>query len=500
MRNNHVDRKLRYLTPFLCVPLLFWGCTDLEETPFSVVQPDEFYLTEAQLLAAVIPVYANLRTYSWGETAHVGEAASDEIYVPTRGSDWFDAGNWQRLQEHTWTETDTKLKDSWLDAFRGIARANVTLEALENSTSESDLLPAFKAETRFLRAFHYWWLLDLFGNVPIVTDATPNPDNPPVQKTRQEVYDFIVSETIAALPDLKEEPALGRASKGAANALLATVYLNAEVYTGTAQWQKTIDACDAVINSGLYALLATHKDVFALENEGNVENIFVVGHNPEGGVGLVRLMATLHYSQLPSSPWNGFSVQADFYNKFDSDDARIDQLLIGQQFILGGPAAGDSAFQRDGKPLFYTVDLGAFLQANESHGVRMLKWPVDRNASGGDAGNDFAIFRYSHILLAKAEAKLMMGADAEALTLVNLVRERNFDPDKPLAAITRELILDERGFELLWESFRRQDQIRTGRFDDAWANKAASAEYRNLFPIPQTQMDANPNLVQNTGY
>ena len=94
----------------------------------------------------------------------------------------------------------------------------------------------------------------------------------------------------------------------------------------------------------------------------------------------------------------------------------------------------------------------------------------------------------------------MSGNSAGALALVNQVRERNFDPAKPLTSVTRDDIFNERGYELLWEGFRRQDQIRTGHFDDAWANKAASAEYRNLFPIPQTQMDANPNLVQNTGY
>ena len=496
------NHKLRFLVPFLLISALFWSCTNLDEVPYSVVQPGEFYQTEAQLLAAVIPVYANLRTYSWGEYAHCQEASSDEIYVPTRGGDWYDNGNWERLQEHSWTETDDKLNAAWLDAFRGIARANVTLEALENSTSESELLPTFKAETRFLRAFYYWWLVDMFGPVPIVTAATSDPDNPPEQSTRTEVYDFIVSETIAALPDLDETPTYGRASKGAANALLATVYLNAEVYTGTAKWQKCIDACDAVINSGNYALLATAKDVFALENEGNVENIFVVCHRPEGGIGLVRLMGTLHYSQLPSSPWNGFAVLADFYNTYDADDARLDQLLVGQQYILGGPAAGDSAFQRDGAPLVYTVDLDDFALANESHGVRILKWPVDRNASGGDAGNDFAIFRLSHILLAKAEAELLGGSPAVALDLVNQVRERNFDPDKPLTSVTREDILDERGFELLWESFRRQDQIRIGTWLDAWSLKEANTAdtYRKLFPIPQRQLDANPNLVQNPVY
>ena len=120
--------------------------------------------------------------------------------------------------------------------------------------------------------------------------------------------------------------------------------------------------------------------------------------------------------------------------------------------------------------------------------------------SGGDAGNDYAIFRYSHILLAKAEAQLMSGNSGGALALVNEVRARNFDPAKPLSSVTRDDIFNERGYELLWEGFRRQDQIRTGHYLEAWANKDVSEDFRKLFPIPQTQMDANPELVQNTGY
>jgi hypothetical protein len=207
-------------------------------------------------------------------------------------------------------------------------------------------------------------------------------------------------------------------------------------------------------------------------------------------------MATLHYNQLPSSPWNGFSVLADFYNAFDTSDVRIDQLLVGPQVVLGGPNAGEPAFDRDGNPLIFTVE-SPLTDATEGNGVRMLKWPVDPNASGADAGNDYAIFRYSHILLAKAEAQFMLGATGDALALVNYVRERAFEPDEPLASITLDDILAERGFELLWEGFRRQDLIRTGHFLEAWTLKEASGECRKIFFIPQSQLDVNPNLVQN---
>ncbi len=497
------NHKLCFLMPVLLISLLFASCTNLDENPVSQVTPDNFFKTEGELLAAVIPVYNSARAWSWSEAAHLQEVSSDEIFVPTRGGDWDDGGDWRRMQLHTWTSADGRLNSAWSDLYGGVARANAVLENLEQTTSDSPLIPSFKAEVRFLRALFYWWLMDMFGNVPIVTVATTDPDNPPEQNTRQEVYDFVVQEITAALPDLEEvATTYGRATKGAANALLATVYLNAEVYTGTPRWNETVAACDAVINSGQYELMPTYSDVFAIEKEGpgNLENIFVVANRPEGGVDCVRLSATLHYSQLPHGPWNGFSVLADFYNNYDPDDDRSDVLLAGPQFVLGGPKAGDPALQRDGVRLNFSVD-SPLIGATESHGVRMFKWSVDPNRNGGNAGNDFAIFRYSHILLAKAEAIFNGATGGDALALVNQVRARSFDPDKDLTALTSDLILDERGFELLWEEHRRTDLIRHGRFLDAWTLKPASdGPHRNLFPIPQVQMDANPNLVQNPGY
>ena len=363
--------------------------------------------------------------------------------------------------------------------------------------------------------WYYSWLCDLFGGVPIVIASATDPENPPSSNTREEVYEFIVTEITQALPDLEvthDAGSYGRVTQGAANAILATVYLNAEVYTtGLPQWNACVDACDAVINSGLYDLNPEYADNFLLANEGpaNPENIWVVGHKPEGGVSFLLHMATLHYNQLPSSPWNGFAVLADFYNSYDTSDVRFGDMLVGPQFVLGGPNTGDPDFDRSPPPqrLVFTVE-SPLLGASESNGVRILKWEVDPNASGGDAGNDFAIYRYPHILLSKAEAlNEINGPNQESIDLINSVRARCFDPDNPLVlgdytdtAQLRLAILDERGFELLWEGFRRQDQIRTGQFLKAWTLKAESESYRKLFPIPQSQIDANPNLVQNPGY
>lgn len=505
--------KLHVLLSLLVLSLFVVTCTNLDETPYSAVTPDNFYQTEAELVSAVMPVYASLRDYGWEGYMFLQEHSSDEIFVPQRGGDWGDGGIWREVHEHKWTPTHGFVGDAWVRAFRGIARANSLLENMAKSPSQSPLKPVFTAEVRVLRAFYYWWLCDLYGGVPVVTAATVDPKNPPKQNTRQEVYDFIVKEITEALPSLEVSHSasnFGRVTKGAANALLATVYLNAQVYTGTAKWTECIAACDAVINSGQYDLLSTYADVFRLANEGpgNKENIWVVGHKPLDGVGFFRFMATLHYNQLPQNPWNGFSVLADFYNKYDTTDARFDHMLVGPQFVLGGPNAGQPALDRNGNRLDFTVG-SPLVGATESNGVRILKWSLDPAQNGGNAGNDLAIFRYSHVLLMKAEAlNELNGPNAQSIALINQVRARCFEPDKPIALAnfaTKEAlrlrIFDERGFEFLWENFRRQDLIRVGKFLEPWTLKAASdGPHRVLFPIPQGQLDANPNLKQNPGY
>jgi len=164
--------------------------------------------------------------------------------------------------------------------------------------------------------------------------------------------------------------------------------------------------------------------------------------------------------------------------------------------VLGGPGAGDSALDRQGEPLIFTVDFPLF-DATEGDGPRVLKWPIDPDMSGWFAGNDYAIFRYSHVLLMKAEAEFNLSGGG--LAEVNLVRVRaGLDA---LTSITADDIFNERGYEFLWEAFRRQDQIRMGYWDGTWSlHDTPSPAYTELYPIPQTQMDANPNLVQNPGY
>ena len=335
-----------------------------------------------------------------------------------------DGNVWKDLHRHEWRPTLGFVNNGWVRLYGGIARANSVLDELSKA-EQTTLVTTFISEAQVLRAYFYFHLMDLYGGVPIVTDAFSDPDNPPSQNTRQEVFNFVVSEINAALPNLEEDTFgagnWGRVNQNAARAILATVYLNAEVYTGTARWSECVAACDAIINSGLHSLNSDYFATFNPTNEGpgNAELIWVVGHANQDGVGFVRQQASLHYNQLPWTPWNGFSVVADFYNRYDPDDLRLNQFLVGPQQWLAGPDIGQPTTDRNGIPLSFTVAINDLNSATENEGPRVIKWPVDPNATNQNQGNDFAIFRYSGILLTKAEALHRQGDAGGATTLIN---------------------------------------------------------------------------------
>jgi starch-binding outer membrane protein, SusD/RagB family len=490
------------------------GCTDLTEVPQSSITPENFYKNESEVLGGLAAVYAQLRQafpgFVNGGYWTISEISSDEMIVPIRGTDWQDAGRHIELDRHRWAPTSNAglddINTAWVESFIGIARANVILGALDAVAVPDEEI--VKAELRTLRAFYYYMLMDIFGGVPIVetTEIVPR-----AQKTRKEVFEFIEKELTEARPDLPDRwPAEmhGRMTKGAADAILANMYLNAQVFTGTvtaaglqpgtARWQDAITVADRILNSGVYSLSTDWRANFRADNQLSPENILVVKFLNEPGLGLRFVQASLHYNQFTPGPWNGFSILADAYNQFDASDQRRQAFLVGPQVNI---ETGAGVKLRDNvTPLSFTVTIGNATAAEEYEGVRFLKWPHDPNHIAEDNGNDFAYFRLAEIYLIKAEAQFELGNAAGALTLLNTLRARVFNPPKPLLVVNRDVILQERLFELAAEGKRRQDLIRHGKFTQAWTHKAQTEPYRILMPIPQTQMDANPLLVQNPGY
>jgi hypothetical protein len=289
-----------------------------------------------------------------------------------------------------------------------------------------------------------------------------------------------------------------RFNKWAGYTLLAQIYLNAEVYTGTPRWQECLDACQKVSEGGFslhpggasatsplgfqyYELFGdmlpedeTILAMFALEN--------VVSRNVYG----VRSLFGAHgQAVFGYSGWNGTIVPKEYYQAYDVNDIRRKQYIVGPQ--PGG--------------VNYTLEVASLDNpgAEPNAGVRNLKFYPAGTTDGSGASNDFPIFRYADILLMMAECNVRLGNDGAAKPFVDMVRVR-----AGLSALdanpSLEDIYDERAFELNWEGHRRQDMIRFDKFLLPNQFRGASPEYRKLFPIPTSALDANPGLTQNPGY
>ena len=524
------------LASLLLLPMS--GCTDLTENPPSLINAGNFFHTQAEVEAGLAGVYAQLRsTAPEGSVYDANEVSTDEIVVPTRGSDWYDGGQWIDLHNQTWTPTTAATRSffngSWNSAYTGVARANLFISALANATVPNKA--QYLAEGRALRAFYYYLLMDQFGGVPLVTttDIALRPRN-----TRHEVFNFIESELIAArdsgLPATRPAAENGRLTQAAADAMLANIYINAGVFTkegagagginatayntcagvavtGGDACAMAIAAVDRILNSGNYSLADTFATNFRFDNYKSPENIFVVKFIPSDGLGMGITMAALHYCQYaPLTPWNGFATLAQTYNQFAPADLRRRVLLIGPQtdVLTGAPATVRTC--GSGAPLVFTDTIQNIASATEAEGPRIYKWPADPAHVQQNSGNDYAWFRLGEMYLIKAEAlNEQTPGSATALGLLNTLRDRNGHPVAPalVGPITRAMILSERLFELFGEQKRRQDLIRFGQYTartDAASGlaggKQARPDYYVLFPVPQSQIDANPSLAQNPGY
>lgn len=486
------------------------SCTDLDSEIFDRAEASVFPANESELLSTVGSTYARLRGY-YDPVTVLNSATSDEMVVPTRGPDWYDDASWQLMAKHTWSPiAPGQINGSWEWAYGLIAAANINLAALEASTLQVEGKEAIVSELRLLRAFAYFTLLDMFGNVPILTEDTPVGNT--AQSTRAQVFAFVESEILAALPALIDDKSLAsysRFTQGAANTLLAKLYLNAEVYTGTPKWQEALNATNAVIAAKAgYSLNPDFLSNFAVNNGSNAatyaENIFAVPYDKVLAGGMNWQFRTLHYAQggvygTNGNPWNGFATRADFYNSFSDDDQRKTIWLVGpQKDATGNVIRFTDAVDNVNKELIFTPKISSLEKALGNEGVRNVKYEVQRNNTRNDQDNDFVIFRYADVLLMKAEAAMRLGDVASALTLVNQVRERA--NTAPLTALTMDDILAERGREFAWEGWRRNDLIRFGKWESAWEFKDNAEIFRRLYPIPATQLSNNPNLKQNPGY
>lgn len=495
------------------------SCTDLEETVLDEQLGADLVNNPENIEALINPPYGSLRrTIEWYDYWALQEVTSDEVIIPTRGTDWYDNGDWQQLHLQTWTADHGRMKNVWDALSQGVSRANTAIYYIgqfdQNATSEQ-----YINEARFLRAYFMYLINDLFGQVPFREADEVDFSISPVVKTRKEATDYIISELQAIMPNLKTNSEVGseRVTQEAAEALLAKIYLNYEVYGGETKWAEAIQQCDALINSGTFTVADDYWEMFQKDVTEHSEFILRVPMDDgvDMGSGSVWVNFTLHYSQTfgnITSLWNGPSTTKTFFETWDNendaryyDDRNIGELGFNQGFMVGQQYAidGTPLEQRNGDPLIFVPEMNIG-SAPENAGVRVNKFaPNPDTERQFSSPNDVPIMRISDIYLIRAEAKLRNGDADGALADINFIRGKRSAEGKTLpllASVSLDDILKERGFELYWEGMRRQDLVRFGKFADAWQEKSVTSSDKNLFPLPTSAVDVNENLIQNTGY
>ncbi|MBN4048504.1 RagB/SusD family nutrient uptake outer membrane protein [Flavobacteriaceae bacterium AH-315-O20] len=515
-----IKKQIKEIGLLTLMSILFMiSCTNLEikETDsIFTISTDEFNGVE-NVESSITNLYNALRGQLEDQANYyaMAEVSTDEILVPTRGTDWGDNGLWRTLHAHTWTPPHTFVFTVWNQFNQNTFLATEILDSRSNPT------PAQEAEAKFIRAYSMWIIMDTYGVVPF-RQPDEGPEIDPVVFSSTEAYDFILqdlNDAISNLPVTGPSSETGVASKASANFLKARLLLNAHIYKGTGSadsgdMAEVIAAVDAIANDG-FGLQAGYFDLFTEA----VDNETIWFTNSSTGN---RIWNGLHYNQISpdntGGGWNGFTTLAEFYDLFEGDpnsnyvgDGQEERrgfvpdnltadasnlgigygFLIGQQYDVNGTPLND----RPGAPLVFKKELPGLVGNDEQTGIRMIKYhPVN----GAFAGHQ-VIFRYADAHLMKAEAMMRSGGDPSAM--VNELRV--IRGAAPLPSVSESDLLEERGRELYMEFVRRTDLIRFGQFTKDWDFKDSGSigdENRNLYPIPSNAILSNPNLVQNPGY
>ncbi len=513
--------------PILSASLLLLGvtsCTKLEDSVVSkpvdktAAAGNTGATPKGDASTALQSAYARLNDFAdQSNTYAMEEHPSDEMMGPTRGTDWDDFGTWRKLHQHTWDATHNQVNGAWDNLNNAVFRSQ------QADYFASDSQTQLKAEAKFLKAFYTFYVVDLFGQLP--TTDLANPASGSKILSRSDGVDVITTDLDYAIKNMASGSP-GKATKEAAQFLLAKTLLNKAVYKqdtktpagpftfAKADMDKVVELCNTIIASKKYDLAAKGKyfDNFHWENSTrSKELVFVIPNengSPIAGV-QNRYRMTTHYNFTPDG-WNGFTTLADFYNSFEKTDERIGGAYPGVTDKIGtraGFLAGQQ-FDKDGKKLktrggadlSFTGEIN-LAAAGEERGIRVIKYLPQPGNFGGEA-TDYILFRYSDVLLMKAEAILRGGSDPLAQTPAAVVNSlRTIRGASSLSTVDLPAVLAERGRELYWEGWRRNDQIRFSKFTDPVDQRPnKSADYLVVFPIPQKTLDVNPTWSQNFGY
>ena len=484
---------------------------------------------------------------------------TDEAMIPIRGGDWYDGGLWNAMYQHRWTADDQSLYDTWKYIYKVIVLANKSLDIISN---KSGLLSAgqqqeYRAEVRAIRALFYYYVMDMFGRVPLTLSGDEQLYSSLFQgqNNRSSIFHFVFQELQQVLPYLpdqhsnKEGNYYGRITQPVVNFLLAKLALNAEIYMyddwtqgyanrpkgsdihfsvpavsdaslhsggevkekGSKElnaWETCIYYCNQLAAEG-YVLESDDAFNFSTHNETSKENIFTIPMDKNIYTNQFHyLFRSYHYTHGGALGWgseNGTcatisTMKANRYGESDEDTRCRMNFVAGVVKVDGHELLMDN-----GKPLEYQPFEVAQNLTNSKYiktaGARMAKYEVDRTSymDGKLQSNDIVLFRYADVLLMKAEAKVRNGENGNEE--LNMIRSRVGMPHRKA---TLDNILEERLLELVWEGWRRQDLIRFGKFIEAYDLRTPlqgeSSGYTTVFPIPQKCIDLNKELEQNKGY
>ena len=528
----------QYIIGSMLLSSILLASCSLDETPRSKFSEEEAFSTPKLVYVnTVANVYSSIGNGLYGSdggSVHTfQEFSSDASMIPGRQGDWVDGGAWQNIFLHNFESSVSKYNDVWNNLYRVIGLANSSIDRLNKYLGEHPEYAEYVYELRALRAVYYYYVMDLFGQVPLVVSSQVSA-NEVNQSNRSDVFKFVTSELAECIPHLSDSKSqnegeyYGRITKAVAYMCMAKCAINAPVYTiddttptsysafvGTDKsgkataseeqgktvsemgkninitldgetrnaWETAVYCADQIASLG-YRLQPSYADNFIVANQNSVENIWTrpndcVNYKIED----YNIVRTLHYNHggaIGYQGWNGACSSKQQMLVYGYGTANPDPRLklnfyTDKDYMEEtGKAVEDGATDKplEYMPLAVKVD---FTAADDPHamkcsGARMKKYEFDKSTTQQYSfNNDLVIWRYADALLLKAEAEYRMGNKAEALTIVNEVRARV--AATPRTELTLNDILDERMLELAWEGVRRQDQIRFCTFTEPTADR-----------------------------
>lgn len=528
----------QYIIGSMLLSSILLASCSLDETPRSKFSEEEAFSTPKLVYVnTVVNVYSSIGNGLYGSdggSVHTfQEFSSDASMIPGRQGDWVDGGAWQNIFLHNFESSVSKYNDVWNNLYRVIGLANSSIDRLNKYLGEHPEYAEYVYELRALRAVYYYYVMDLFGQVPLVVSSQVSA-NEVAQSNRSDVFKFVTSELAECIPHLSDSKSqnegeyYGRITKAVAYMCMAKCAINAPVYTiddttptsysafvGTDKsgkataseeqgktvsemgkninitldgktrnaWETAAYCADQIASLG-YRLQPSYADNFIVANQNSVENIWTrpndcVNYKIED----YNIVRTLHYNHggaIGYQGWNGACSSKQQMLVYGYGTANPDPRLklnfyTDKDYMEEtGKAVEDGATDKplEYMPLAVKVD---FTAADDPHamkcsGARMKKYEFDKSTTQQYSfNNDLVIWRYADALLLKAEAEYRMGNKAEALTIVNEVRGRV--AATPRTELTLNDILDERMLELAWEGVRRQDQIRFCTFTEPTADR-----------------------------